>query len=344
MLPRKNAGGVLLAVLLALQAAPVGTAWATASMPEAIATETRAVEAQKDSNTQNDTENLEETNDKIGKVATEKTELQQFEVNAPNSDIRGVVTFDAEKGIATYTVYNGEETIVEQSALGLVTNQGDFSSGLVLTGDPATTSGTDSYSLIGGKKSKVEAKYNQTTLTFTKEEAKATFGIVLRAYDDGVALRYTLDGSTGELQITDEATTLTLPNKYQKIWYQSCGDNSSVSNEWTFYEWNSAWWGQPNGKYNMPMLYQTASGSYALYSEAEILTGTYCGSILTGTGSSTLSVDFAPEQAAEGAVKVDSASNFASPWRYVVTGDLATIANNTMAENVSAPSAISDTS
>ena len=92
----------------------------------------------------------------------------------------------------------------------------------------------------------------------------------------------------------------------------------------------------------MPLLYESESGAYGLYSEADLMTGTYCGSVLAGGEDGMLTVKFAPEQAAEGPVV--TTAPFTSPWRFLVMGDLAEIMDNTMPENLSPDSVIEDTS
>lgn len=270
-------------------------------------------------------------------------QVKYFEVKAPASDVRGTLSLDLATGVATYSVNKGGEVIVAPSALGLKTNLGDFTAGLQLVGEPEQTDGVDSYKLIGGKKAQVEAKYHQTTFHFTKEGSETAFSIILRAYDDGVAVRYAING-TGELQITDEATSVGLPGGWQRIWtqYVHPQGNSSISNEGDFAPAYPNW-DTTGNNYNFPFLYETSSGNYALYSEAEILTGTYCGSVASIRDKNwNIDVNFAPEQGSA-PVKAD-AKDFTSPWRFVVTGDLNTIVNNTMAENLSAPSVIEDTS
>ena len=326
-------GGVVLATALTLQTLPAASVWA-ATAPTDTQQNQQESTAVKTSKAQNTPAGSAAT-----PVATQ-AQATSYEVKAPASNVRGVLAFDETTGTATYAVFNGDESIVKPSALGLKTNLGDFTTGLKLQGQPKQESGTDSYKLIGGKKSQVNAKYNQTTYTFTKDGSSAAFSIIVRAYDDGVAVRYAING-TGELQITDETTALNVPDGTTQMWKQDAGDNSSVANEWDFGSW---WlgWGIKGTRWNMPLLYRTDKG-YALFSEAEILTGTYCGSVLSGKNdNSGFDINFAPEQGST-PVKTD-AKNFTSPWRFVVTGNLNDIVNNTMAENLSKASVLKDDS
>ena len=271
-------------------------------------------------------------------VGTEPVEGSIFEVTAPAADVKALVAYDASYGAVSYLAIKDGEVMAGVSPTGLMTNMGDFRSGLVL-GQVSSKSGNDSYDLIGGKVKHVDKDYNETTFPFTKDGV--SYSILVRAYDEGVALRYAIDGNGDELEITEEFTGFQLPEGYQKFWGQSCGDNSSVANEWPHREWGS--YSDLDGQlFNMPLLYETESGSYGLYSEADIMTGTYCGSVLEGGEDTMLSVKFAPEQDAEGPVV--TTAPFTSPWRFLVMGDLADIMDNTMPENLSPDNAIGDTS
>ena len=271
-------------------------------------------------------------------VGTEPVEGSVYEVAAPNADVKALVAYDAVAGTVSYLASKDGEVMAGVSGTGLMTNMGDFRSGLVL-GEVTTREGNDSYDLLGGKVKHVDKDYNETTFPFTKDGVN--YSIIFRAYDEGVALRYAIDGNGDELQITEEFTGFQLPEGYQKLWGQSIGDNSSVANEWPHREYSNR--SRLDGQnFNMPLLYESESGAYGLYSEADLMTGTYCGSVLAGGEDGMLTVKFAPEQAAEGPVV--TTAPFTSPWRFLVMGDLAEIMDNTMPENLSPDSVIEDTS
>ncbi|WP_050698576.1 glycoside hydrolase family 97 catalytic domain-containing protein [Anaeromassilibacillus senegalensis] len=270
-------------------------------------------------------------------VGTEPVEGSIFEVKAPNSDVAALVAYDRAAGTVSYLACKDDELFAGVSPTGLATNLGDFRSGLVL-GDVSEQIANDSYDLIGGKVKHIDTSYREVTFPFTKDGV--AYSMIFRAYDDGIALRYAIDGEN-DLTITEEFTGLQLPQEYQQFWGQSSGDNSSVANEWPHRKQS----GRANiegSVYNVPLLYQTKDGSYGLFSEADLMTGTYCGSVIQGGKGKMFHVKFAPEQAAEGPVV--TTAPFTSPWRFLVMGDLAAIMDNTMPENLSPDSVIEDTS
>ena len=93
------------------------------------------------------------------------------------------------------------------------------------------------------------------------------------------------------------------------------------------------------GGYCMPLLYETPNGDWALLSEAA-LTPQYSGGQIVGHDTGMLDVVFSPEQFSD----VVTTAPFTSPWRFMVIGDPADIAENTLAETLSPDSVIEDTS
>ena len=70
------------------------------------------------------------------------------------------------------------------------------------------------------------------------------YSIIFRAYDEGVALRYAIDGNGDELQITEEFTGFQLPEGYQKLWgpehrrqLQRCPTNGRTESIATVRDW-----------------------------------------------------------------------------------------------------------
>ena len=89
----------------------------------------------------------------------------------------------------------------------------------------------------------------------------------------------------------------------------------------------------------MPLLYETENGDWALLSEAA-LTPQYSGGQIVGHDSGMLDVVFSPEQFSD----IVTTAPFVSPWRFMVIGDPADIAENTLAETLNPDCAIEDTS
>ena len=263
-------------------------------------------------------------------VGTEPVENAIYQLHAPNSDVSALFAYDAAYGAASYAALNENSVVVSASPLGIVTSEGDFRSGLELV-DIQETSGTEAYELFGAKVKEVNAPYRQMTFYF--EKGGASYDVILRAFDDGVAFRYRVEGDeNADLSISSEHTGVRLPDGAY-TWAM----NYSQSNEDVEIEHASL--KQLNYRYSMPLLYKTEDDVFALVSEAD-LDGTYCGAQMSGDGTGLLNIIFTPEQTDD----VQTTLPFASPWRYVVIGDLQTITNNTLAESLAPESKIEDTS
>lgn len=153
------------------------------------------------------------------------------------------------------------------------------------------------------------------------------FTVIVRAYDDGVAFSYELDTAEGNektsVSITDEMSTVNIPEGAVTWSFENGGSYEDEYHRKTMEELG--------GTPAIPLLYQTED-LYVLFNEANLIGSDFCGSrFKTSAGSSTFELDFAREQS--GAVTVQFP--FTSPWRYAVAGDLGTITENTMAENLS---------
>ncbi|WP_050697348.1 glycoside hydrolase family 97 catalytic domain-containing protein [Anaeromassilibacillus senegalensis] len=263
-------------------------------------------------------------------VGTEPIDGVINPLKAPNSEVSALFAYDEAYGAASYVAMQGDSVVVSASPMGIVTSAGDFRSGLKLV-DVLETSGTEEYELFGAKVKHVKAPYNQKTFCFEKDGVP--YDVILRAFDDGVAFRYSVDGDADTaLSISSEHTGVRLPEGAY-TWAM----NYSQSNEDVEIEHASL--KQLNYRYSMPLLYKTTDDIYALISEAD-LDGTYCGAQIAGDGTGLLNIVFTPEQTDD----VQTVLPFASPWRYVVIGDLQAITNNTLAESLAPASKMEDTS
>ena len=249
-------------------------------------------------------------------------------VVSPDGNIETLFTLRDDGSVVFTTSRNGN-TVIGTSPTGLVTNLGDFRTGLTFV-DSKTETVKDSYDLIGAKKSHVDAIGTELTLNFEKDGV--TYRIISRAYDDGMAFQYEIEGQDGEeLTISSEATGFLMPD-------------GSVAQTMDFDKANEERYYQKEieeleGGYCMPLLYETPNGDWALLSEAA-LTPQYSGGQIVGHDTGMLDVVFSPEQFSD----VVTTAPFTSPWRFMVIGDPADIAENTLAETLSPDSVIEDTS
>ncbi|MBC8545661.1 glycoside hydrolase family 97 catalytic domain-containing protein [Clostridiaceae bacterium NSJ-31] len=256
-----------------------------------------------------------------------------WSVTSPSENVELLLTQTADGGLNFITI-SDEKTVIETSNLGLTTSLGDFTSGLAF--ESRTDAEIDeTYPMISGKKSEYRNHCNESTFVFTKEGADAGLKVIVRAYDDGIAFRYAIDGDES-FTISSEATSFQVPADSQTTMMRYYGLGHCYEDEYI------------NGKiedtvgliYNMPLLYRTPDGEWALLTEAA-LNGTYTGSVLVGATGNRLDVKFTEKQ---GDKPVEAQAPWASPWRTAIIGGAKEIVENTMTENLSEPCKIEDTS
>ena len=134
------------------------------------------------------------------------------ELKVTSPDGRLVVTLNDNRGIPVYSAtYDGNEAI-KPSRLGLITNVGDFSSGLTFK-KSSECKVNDSYSIRNIKARNVEYRANELNATYADckdREITVTF----RVSDNNIAFRYSMPqwGETASIIVKSEATSFSLPD------------------------------------------------------------------------------------------------------------------------------------
>ncbi|THF77599.1 glycoside hydrolase family 97 catalytic domain-containing protein [Cohnella fermenti] len=249
--------------------------------------------------------------------------VEDWVVESPSKSIKATLSLTA-TGRLVYNVAADGIAAIDPSSLGLETSLGSLSSGLVFDSREDQVI-DETYSLISGKKSSVRNHANEMTVRFTKDGV--ALAIVMRAYDDGFAVRYGIEG-TGELKINSEGTAFTAPGNVEAFMlpYGSLG-------AWNEDAYIGGTMQDTVGKsYNMPFLYKTLGETWVLLNEAA-LSPEYTGSVLFGEAGNVLRYKFSPTQGTANPVRTNAP--WVSPWRSAVIGKLGDIVENNLAENLS---------
>ena len=134
------------------------------------------------------------------------------ELKVTSPDGRLVVTLNDNRGIPVYSAtYDGNEAI-KPSRLGLITNVGDFSSGLTFK-KSSECKVNDSYSIRNIKARNVEYRANELNATYAdNKDREITF--TFRVSDNNIAFRYSMPqwGETASIIVKSEATSFSLPD------------------------------------------------------------------------------------------------------------------------------------
>lgn len=186
----------------------------------------------------------------------------------------------------------------------------------------------DSYTMIGGKRRECSNEANETTYLFIDNIGRQQ-SLTVRAYNDGVAFHYALDG----LQHTrpaEELTTYRIPEG-TKRWMQ----------KWTEpYEefFPLATTGEKeNRRWGYPALIQPSDNVFALITEAGIERWNSASSLYNDRNKELYRVVMDENVQ-------NTTGRWTSPWRVIIVGKLEDVVTSTLVTDVSEPCRIEDTS
>lgn len=273
--------------------------------------------------------------------------VQEVVVASPSGDVQIAVTTDDE-GRLTYSVTRGGEIIVETSPMGLSSTTHDLTGGVAMSESSVRTI-DESYTMRTGKHSERRVLGSEAIVPLEAADG-ARAELILRAHEDGVAFRYRLLGD-GESEVTSESTGFAIPDGARVL--TRAYDGGDLVFVPTAGEYQQPpillSLGEPIDRtgFAFPTAFELGGrGAYVLVSEAD-LDESYCGTRLNETPQGNLyQIRFPDEREGKGvgASLPKSQLPFATPWRVIVVGDLATIVESTLVDDISAPSTVEDPS
>lgn len=122
------------------------------------------------------------------------------------------ICVDADGGDLYYTVRKGKKVMLEKSALGIIVDGKDLGRGVTFTEEPELTDIDEEYPILGHH---AVARDHAVEAWVPLEASGVRYALVVRAYDDGVALRYVLPDGAGH--IGGERTEWCLPQDMRKV-------------------------------------------------------------------------------------------------------------------------------
>ena len=281
--------------------------------------------------------------------ATSLCQAAAATITVPSPDGRNVVTVDSER--LTYALHRDGQPVLAPSPLGLKLDIGALGPGARLTGQADTTV-DDSYAIVVGKASRARDHYRQADLTFAA--GKLTFHLLVRAYDQGVALRYVVPQQQGvtALKVKAEDTQFNFAADYD-CWGANMGRfDTSFEAE---YDPVKASRIRNFHNYMAPLVCKTGNGQ-TTFAIAESDVKDYPGFFLSGRGDAGLGVmvtlpprfdndrDFRSRKTVSATVQFKG-DGFKTPWRVVMLGDApGDLAASALIPTLAAPSRIADTS
>lgn len=224
-------------------------------------------------------------------------------------------------GGLVYSVSYGGKPVVLESELGINGN-GDWNRNATVTGVTATSRDTV-WHPVYGERSAIPDHYNGATIHLALNNSKKKLDVEIRAYNEGVAFRYTFLESGSYLHIDREFTQFTLPAgtmAYHAAYAQA------VYNKVPLEGWTA--------EAERPLVLELPDGLYACIAEAGVVD--YCRTKFT------LAADKPNTIACSMYGFVEQIDPFSTPWRVVMAAEKPgrLLENNYILLNLNDPCAI----
>ncbi len=243
-----------------------------------------------------------------------------FEIKSPNQKISFSLQVD---GRMSYAVSYQNQSVVEQSKLGISCNGDNWDKQLIVIPGEIQYHSTD-WTPVYGERELIRDQYNESVINIIKESRKnPVLQLVVRAYDSGIAFRYQFaenENGGPYLHITDEATEFNFQQNTQ-AWFtpraQSLHQLLPLKN-----------WPDESDR---PLTLELPNGLFVCLTEAEMVNYSRTKFKLNPEKANSIQCSiYGP---------VDEIAPFHSPWRVIMVaekaGDL--LANNDLILNLNPP-------
>ncbi|MEV4172667.1 glycoside hydrolase family 97 catalytic domain-containing protein [Nonomuraea sp. NPDC049709] len=234
------------------------------------------------------------------------------------------IALDPLTGALTLAVSRRGAQVLAPSPAGIVTERADLSQGLrfVQRRDRVVA---ERYTTAAGKRLERRALMRESTLSFANP-AGARLDLVIRVAPDGVAYRYRLPEDQGAVL---RETSAFVVDQGASAWLA----RHRRDYENPFLPYTAA--GAPAAEFMVPALFETGGG-HLLITESD-LDGRYSGPRLTHeAGTGTYRLRLWDE-------RVEVSGPLDTPWRVMITGDLATVTESTLVDDLAQDSKVRDT-
>ena len=131
-------------------------------------------------------------------------------LGSPDKNIEVCVEEDG--GRLLYSVKRGKVDVLQKSPLGITVDGHDLGKGASLVAEPEIEKIQEKYPIFGNH---AEASGRGVEAVLPMQASGVRFGLVVRVYNDGVAIRYILP--EGAKHIGNERTAWALPQRVKKV-------------------------------------------------------------------------------------------------------------------------------
>ena len=262
---------------------------------------------------------------------------------SPDQALRVDFSLNADKQ-AVYTIFYKDSMVLEESLLGVVREDGDFTSGLSLESSSEIELISDEYKMLHGKRLNCSYTANEQVYHLKTTDGKE-MDIIFRVSNDGVAFRYHFPGSTEEkVKITEEKTTFNFRDG-AKAWLQPMSvaktgwEGTNPSYEEHYIQEMEVGTASPTAAgWVYPALFKSG-GTWLLITEAD-LDKSYSGTRLAQNsegGEYRIAFPDPREVMPGGELIPQSRLPWSSPWRVITVGTLGTIVESTLGTDLAEP-------
>lgn len=245
-----------------------------------------------------------------------------------------------------YAVALDGRPVLDEGRLGILTENADFAAGMQLESSGEEVLVEDAYTLVHGKQRNVEARGTERTFVMRSGTGEV-MALVMRAYDSGIAFRYRFSESRKEpVRATDELTEFAFATE-GRAWAlpHQLPDVFGPAYENAYVDGVDIGHGAPVPGWLFPALFET-DDAWVLLTESD-LDGTYAAGHLR-PNPVDLTYRMALPQPSEGFGLgnrlPENGGAWQTPWRVAVIGDLATVFESTLVQDLARPADLEDTS
>ncbi|MEV4318006.1 glycoside hydrolase family 97 catalytic domain-containing protein [Actinocrispum sp. NPDC049592] len=227
-------------------------------------------------------------------------------------------------GKVTLSVTRNGRTVLEPSPVGIVTERADLSSELKLV-RRSEKPVIEHYTTKVGKQLDRTAVMTESRFTFQNTQGR--FDLLVRTAKDGVAYRYDLPGTTGAILAETSAFAVPAGSPAWLARYRQDYENPFIQ-----MTSDSA----PAAEFMHPALFDV-NGTYLHITESDVDGRDSGARLVHDAGTSTYRIKYWDE-------KVQVTGPVRTAWRTMIVGDLKTVTESTLVDDLAKPSQIADTS
>lgn len=247
-------------------------------------------------------------------------------------------------GEPRYTVTCKGRIVLEESCLGLVRDDTDFTSGLTIQDASDSERVDDRYVLLAGKRQQNVYAANRRVYRLVSPDGRP-MEIVFQVSDDGLAFRYVFPGrSRARHTIDEEATTFRMP-KGTRAWLQPMAEAKTgyagTNPSYEEYYLRDRPVGEPStygAGWVFPALFRTGDTWIAITETG--LDRTYAGTrlgYLSTEGEYVIAFPDPRETIGDQPARPASALPWQTPWRVIAVGSLETLVESSLGTDLANP-------